>query len=121
MVEKHLSSNRTNKNEIRETYKNVLFMSPMVDRRYYDSQSWAAFMWIKYFGVTVNFPYVISPLSTYINDAILGGLYFEARAMLESKGLGAADYRQMSKPSICGETGNLTYNLVQERPRCIIS
>ena len=52
MVEANLISNRTDKQELKQVYKNVLFMTPMVDRRFYDGQSWASFIWTKYFGIT---------------------------------------------------------------------
>jgi hypothetical protein len=85
LTEEYFVSNLTTpigRKILAETYKNVLLLSPMITRSFYDDQTPSAYMWIRLYGTTANFPFGISPLNTYIEDAMISGMYFEAISLL---------------------------------------
>ena len=79
------SSNMTIRKELAEVYENVRLIGPSVDGRFYQERQQQEQTWRKA-GFDedkgVEFPFGISPMHAYIEDAILQGAFYEAKSIL---------------------------------------
>ncbi|CAG5091538.1 Oidioi.mRNA.OKI2018_I69.PAR.g13113.t1.cds [Oikopleura dioica] len=96
------------------------YTGPSVDSRFYQERQQQESTWRKA-GFDddkgVQFPFGISPMHAYIEDAIMQNAFYEAKSILDrQQDAPAADYRTKPRLRICGGTGNLTHDSVYERP-----